>query len=46
MSHKPRKPVFGDSDQVRHNTGYTATEDGKRLEISNSEKRGTVAKKR
>ena len=29
-----RKPVFGVSDQVQHNPGCTATEDGKRLEIS------------
>ena len=29
-----RKPVFGVSDQVRHKLGCTATEDGKRLEIS------------
>ena len=30
-----RKPVFGVSDQVQHKPGCSATEDGKRLEISN-----------
>ena len=34
-----RKPVFGVSDQVRHNPGCTATEDGYRLEISDLESR-------
>ena len=29
-----RKPVYGVSDQVRHNPGCTAIEDGWRLEIS------------
>ena len=29
-----RKPVFGVSDQVQRKPGCTATEDGKRLEIS------------
>ena len=29
-----RKPVFRDSDQVRHKPGCTTTEDDKRLEIS------------
>ena len=29
-----RKPVFGVSDQVLHKQGCSATEDGKRLEIS------------
>ena len=28
-----RKPVFGVSDQVRHKSGCTYTEDGWRLEI-------------
>ena len=28
------KPVFGVSDQARHKPGYTATDDGYRLEIS------------
>ena len=28
------KPVFGVSDQVRHKSGCTITEDGQRLEIS------------
>ena len=30
-----RKPVFVVSDQVQHKPGCSATEDGKRLEISN-----------
>ena len=30
------------SDQVRHNTGCTVTEDGKRLEILDLESRGIV----
>ena len=33
LSRIVRKPVFGVSDQVRHNPGCTATEDGLRLEI-------------
>ena len=36
------KPVFGDSDQVRHKPGCTATKDGQRLEISDSGSRGIV----
>ena len=35
-----RKPVFGVFDQVRYKPGCTATEDGKRLEISDLESRG------
>ena len=42
MSLIVRKPVFGVSDQVRHKPGCTATEDGKRLEISDLESRGIV----
>ena len=30
------------SDMVRHKTGFTATEDGQRLEISDLESRGIV----
>ena len=37
-----RKPVFGVFDQVRHKPGCTATEDGKRLEISDLGSRGIV----
>ena len=37
-----RKPVFRVSDQVRHKPGCTATEDGKRLEISDLGSRGIV----
>ena len=33
MSRTERKPVSGVSNQVPHKPGYTATEDGKRLEI-------------
>ena len=37
-----RKPVFGVSGQVPHKPDCTATEDGKRLEISlDLESRGT-----
>ena len=42
MSLIVRKPVFGDSDQVRHKSGCTATEDGYRPEISYLESRGIV----
>ena len=34
LGHITRKPVFGVSDQVRHKPGWTATEDGLRLEIT------------
>ena len=34
MSRVARKPIFGNSDQVRHKPGCTATEYGKKLEIS------------
>ena len=37
-----RKPVIGVSDQVQHKPGRTATESGKRLEISNLGRRGIV----
>ena len=37
-----RKPVFGVSNQVQHKPGCTATEDGKRLEISDLGRRGIV----
>ena len=37
-----RKTVFGISDQVRHKPGCTATEDDKKLEISDLESRGIV----
>ena len=37
-----RKPVVGVSDQVPHKPGCTATEDGKRLEISDLGSRGIV----
>ena len=37
-----RKPVFGVSDQVPHKLACTATEDGKRLEISDLGSRGIV----
>ena len=33
MSLVLRKPVFGVSDHVRHKPGWTATENGWRLEI-------------
>ena len=42
MSLVLRKPVFGISDQVPHKRGCTATEDGKKLEISDLERRGIV----
>ena len=42
MSLVVRKPVFGFSDQVRHKPICTATEDGKRLEISYIGSRGIV----
>ena len=42
MSLVVRKPVFGVFDQVRHKPGCTATEDGKRLEISDLGNRGIV----
>ena len=35
-----RKPVFGVSDQVRYKPGCTATEDGRKLEISDIGRRG------
>ena len=37
-----RKPVFGVSNQVTHKSGCTATQDGKRLEISYLGNRGIV----
>ena len=37
-----RIPVFGVSDQVRHKPDCTATEDGKRLDISDLGIRGIV----
>ena len=37
-----RKPVFRVSDQVGHKVGCIATEDGKRLEISDLEGRGVL----
>ena len=37
-----RKPVFGDSDLVRHKPGCATTEDGYRLEISDLESRGIL----
>ena len=42
MSLVMRKPVFGISDQVRHNLDCTATQDGQRLEILDLESRGIV----
>ena len=42
MSLVVRKPVFGVSDQVRHKPGCRATQDGQRLEILYSERRGIV----
>ena len=42
MSYDARKPVFGVFDQVRHKPGCAATEDVKRLEISDLESRGIV----
>ena len=37
-----RKPVYWFSDQVLHNLGCTAIEDGWRLEISDLDRRGIV----
>ena len=37
-----RKPVFRVSDQVPHKPGCTVTEDGERLEISDSGRKGIV----
>ena len=34
MSRFMRKPVLGDSDQIREKQGYISTEDGQRVEIS------------
>ena len=42
MSLVLRKPIFGVSDQVPHNSGCTATEDGWRLEISDLGRREIV----
>ena len=42
MSLVVRKPVFGVSDQVRHEPSCTATEDGWGLEISDLGRRGIV----
>ena len=42
LSRDARKPVFGVSDQVQYKPGCTATEDGKRREISAVESRGIV----
>ena len=42
MSLVVRKPVFWVSDQVRHKPGCTTTEDSKRLEISDLDRRGIV----
>ena len=42
MSRVARKPVFGVFDQVQHKLSCTATEYGKRLEISDLENRGIV----
>ena len=42
MSLVVRKPVLGVSDQVRHTPGCRATEDGKKLEISDLGRRGIV----
>ena len=42
MSYVLRKPVFGVSDQVRHNPGCTATEDGYMLEMSDLGSRWNV----
>ena len=36
------KPVFGVSDRVQHKPGFTTTEDGKGLEVSDLESRGIV----
>ena len=40
-----KKSVFWVSDLVGHKPGYTATEDGSRLEISDLENRGIVLSK-
>ena len=40
--HVVRKPIFVVSDQGKQNPRYTATEDGKRLEISDLRSRGIV----
>ena len=37
-----KKPVFGVSDLVPHKPGFTATEDGYSLEISDIDRRGIV----
>ena len=42
MSRVARKHVFGVFDQVLRELGCTVTEDGKGLELSNSESRGIV----
>ena len=42
MSPVMRKPVFGVSEQIRHKPGCTATENSKRLEILDLERRGIV----
>ena len=36
------KPTIWDSDQVRHKSAYTVTEDGKRFEILDLESIGVV----
>ena len=40
-----RKPVIRVSNYVRHKPGFTATEDGQRLEISDLQCRGVVLSK-
>ena len=42
MSHVLRKPGFGISDQVRHKTDCSTTEDGWGLEIADFGRRGIV----
>ena len=42
MIHVMTKSVLGVSDHVRHKPGCTATEDGKRLEIWDLQRRGNV----
>ena len=42
LSRVMRKPVFRVSDQILHKPGFTATENGYRLEISYLEGRGIV----
>ena len=42
LSSDVRKPVFRISDQVGHKPGCTVTEDGKRLEISDSGSREII----